>query len=230
MFERRDLFGVPLLVATAIVVSSCGGQPLLGPGGDDAATAGKENPPLGGGIHSPCPASVPVADTPCDSSVTDVCEYPTTGRPRCPVEATCLSDLWAVDQPRADCGTAPLPCPATFPSTTAFVACNSSAAPPFCDYDQGRCECIGCINGSIDGVSTMVKQWRCSPWDSIGGGCPTAQPLVGSPCSLPGLICDYLLNSTCVNFGRNVACVDGFWLQDFSPPPPMMICPDECRY
>jgi hypothetical protein len=217
MFERRDLFSMAFLMATALVTSSCGSAAKST--GDAALRA-----PFDGGLHTSCPASVPTPDTQCDH-YGPACEYPTPGRPRCPVEATCDPNYftWSVAAPTATCGMAPVGCPATLTSTPNGTPCTSSGVQPYCDYDEGRCQCVDCYDTYFH---TATSTWRCSRWDAVGGGCPLARPLTGSSCSSPGQTCRYQSNPTCVFLGLDVACVDGLW-EIADPVPNPLCCPIE---
>jgi hypothetical protein len=110
---------------------------------------------------------------------------------------------WSVTPPAAGCMQANDPaCPADF--ATAPVAKDCPQEGLACDYDQGRCECVPC--------NPTGNQWRCRSWSdtTIGSGCPSERPAMGTACDSDGVICRY--DDLCrVSLGPDLVCFDGLW-------------------
>ncbi len=154
-----------------------------------------------------CPVMVPEERSPCTSIVT--CEYGGDAHHDCTTSATCASDgseapVWHTYSPAAGCGVNSGGCPATFGALKEGSACPGDQV--LCDYDEGRCGCIGC-GASATGPTGSV--WSCRKWDSGGDGCPPISPLLGDACQTPDKFCTY--NGCGISVGVSMQCSTGYW-------------------
>jgi hypothetical protein len=241
MGQLRVWFGVALLA-----VASCGGVTSQGSGGDGAVggndggvndgggeTRGSTGGMSGGHGGAPCPATAPLSNAPCDPSVSYRCEYANAGGPQCFTSATCdtLTMVWSVAEPGPGCGEPPPPpCPATFSTLSNGAACPDLLAGPGCEYGEGRCECVTCDQGYVNGHPVTDREWRCRRWDDVAAGCPSSQPPVGSACHTPGQACQYLTSPLCVTVGYDVVCRDGYWRIDTAPASMSMCTASQCLH
>lgn len=161
-----------------------------------------------------CPAARPKAGDPCalpDSGVLE-CEYGGDAHGACRTLADCESGHWSIGQ--EVCPTDPSACPATYGQGEG-ASCPVTG---FCDYEQGRCSCVGCVLDADGGIES--GSWHCRPWPvDAGAGCPAEAPLTGSACSTEGQSCGAdCCGSPRVSFGEQ--CSAGVW----EP----IVCPTEC--
>jgi hypothetical protein len=194
------------LCATLPLASACGGASSLGnsDGGSDSAT--ESNP----GRNPRCPSAAPTAGAPCTPSLS--CEYPGDApHGVCSISAACakakLNDpfTWFLSQ-RAGCGVNPSTCPAAFSSLAPGSPCPG-APWLFCNYQEGACGCVPCMN---NGGAANASMWACRAWGPDQDGCPPDPPLTGDACAIPDQVCSYGLQ--CVfAVGSTMLCRDGYW-------------------
>ncbi len=90
------------------------------------------------------------------------------------------------DAPAMESGPAP-GCPATFGSVSVGMTCGMPNL--LCQYPEGACICIVIEFGpGMADASPPPPTWECA---SPAPGCPASPPTVGSPCTMPGNLCDY---------------------------------------
>jgi hypothetical protein len=145
-----------------------------------------------------CPPSPPAPGSPC--SLGEVCEYGTSNVAGCDTTAMCgdagpgfvpfpLSGsfpplpIWLVSGPDAgyaSCqASAQSACPASFDTVPRGGGCDGG--PAFCDYPQGRCECVAA-------AGSPGPTWSCQ---DPAPPCPKPRPRIGSSCAQEGLVCAY---------------------------------------
>jgi hypothetical protein len=189
---------VARVVGLLFAVGACGGIK----GGDDPHPVGRD---------PACPSDLPEQFERCPH-VGALCEYPARPdtRPNCSVVAACGIDIngprglpyWGVQREPNHCSINAPTCPSTFDSRAEGSPCDLPHS-EMCDYDEGRCACVGC------GPDSMYGTWMCARWDrGAEPGCPTLSPRFGDACDTPGLACNY---TRCVSVGSQMQCTDGYW-------------------
>jgi hypothetical protein len=204
------------VLGSVVAVAACSSSPTAKTGiagaGGTGGTAGIDG---SGGASAPCPAGLPTEGAPCPRSYT--CRYPGTDPAGvCGPTADCAPDPcgaalhWHISQVSGLCGTHPQPCPNSFAAVSPGTTCPSAQlGSAFCDYPEGRCGCVMCVDPNIAGTLTT---WSCRAWNAgtSEAACPGSAPLAGSPCNAPDTICLY---SPCgqIPIGDDLQCTDGFW-------------------
>jgi hypothetical protein len=171
---------------------------------------------------SPIDSGSPVdSGAPADSGLVDTGTLEDSARPEDssrPEDSGQVEDSGSLDTGSADTGAADSMVPldgamdgatdggdaAACPSTPPVGMCSSNGE--VCSYPSEVCRCSY-------GAPVMVNlTWHCSV---LSPGCPEPEPEAGTPCSPPGLTCNY---GACQG-GDELVCTNGSWTLG------MMICP-----
>jgi hypothetical protein len=151
----------------------------------------------------PCAGDRPVQGGACVDGA--VCEFGASPVVRCDEVDACKDGRWQVSTP-ALTDPACSPAPGSCPSSLAGVPVGQACAPPdvHCDYPDRRCECAQ--NATLPG---WPATWRCpSGQQGIWAGdarCPMPRPRLGTPCSAPGITCDY--GACAIRGGNREGCM-----------------------
>jgi hypothetical protein len=163
-------------------------------------------PFIDAGPPTGCPAIAPSEGATCTADT--FCDYHAGNHNACGVTALCTSGGgWDVTEPGPTCSGNASQCPSSFGALPVGAACPGSATLR-CDYEEGRCGCLGCTGGS---------DWQCRRWTDIGPGCPVDQPVVGTACGFKDLWCEYGALINCdLSLGTSITCTGGVWARDTS--------------
>jgi hypothetical protein len=163
---------------------------------------------------SPCPATLPEAGAACESPST-FCEYGSD--PHCASTALCVN-AWTVGAPEPSCAGNPSQCPASMSEATNDTPCPVVGVT--CTYPLGRGFCVPCTAAPssdagadasmTDASSQAGGEWTFGTWPTPAG-CPTPEPLAGTPCATDQEECDYGYNPCGPSLGDNLVCTNGYW-------------------
>ncbi len=171
--------------------------------GGTTSTSSSSSSGSGGGEQTGCPATEPTEGSGCDDPGL-LCEYDDGPIISCRGWMECGTDgLWFVMGPYCDSWPPPaVNCPSSPPPAG---PCDENQNGAICLYpDDTQCGCTNCLGGPCGGQ----PQWVCVP--PPGGGCPSAAPNFGQPCSPEGLECFYGSCSLGTQGERD--CVNGVWV------------------
>jgi len=171
--------------------------------GDTGAggSADSGTPQDSGGLHHDagrpnCPPNAPSVGSACPE-IGFVCQYGSSSVLGCNQIFLCQASGWTLEPGAGDAGrcSAGGSCPASSPTGTCSVLNEQ------CSYEGNPGSACQCSFGS---PPSDMLHWTC---DSLPQGCPAPRPGIGSPCSEPGLDCDY---GRCSG-GIELKCKDGTW-------------------
>jgi hypothetical protein len=172
-----------------------------GAGHDAGGSADSGTPQDSGGLHHDagrpnCPPNAPSVGSACPE-IGFVCQYGSSSVLGCNQIFLCQASGWTLEPGAGDAGrcSAGGSCPASSPTGTCSVLNEQ------CSYEGNPGSACQCSFGS---PPSDMLHWTC---DSLPQGCPTPRPGIGSPCSGPGLDCDY---GRCSG-GIELKCKDGTW-------------------
>ncbi len=156
-----------------------------------------------GGGATVCPATSPAHGSQCDDPGL-MCEYDDGPILGCRGWMECGTDgLWFVMDP--NCTSWPPPAVQCPPEPLPPGPCSEEQNGTICLYpDDTQCGCTNCLGGPCGGQ----PQWICVP--PPGGGCPSAAPTFGQPCSPEGLECLY--GSCALGTQGERDCDGGVWV------------------
>jgi hypothetical protein len=156
-----------------------------------------------GGTAVSCPPTAPTHGSECDD-IGVKCGYDDGPIISCRGWMECGTDgTWFVTDP--NCQDWPPPAVNCPPQPPPPGPCPSQQNGAICLYpDDTQCGCTNCMGGPCGGPT----QWVCVA--PPGGGCPSAAPNIGQPCSPDGVECMYGSCSYGTQGGRN--CEGGVWV------------------
>ena len=205
---RALLLSSSLIFAAAVAgCSSDSGGGATGDAGTDGAPSDAPSDSSEGGGTYACPMTSPTQGTPCDI-LGLVCEYGGDAHGSCTDLYTCEASkgatLWFAHEKDPTCGTNPTDCPTSFAAADGTLCTKIAEA---CDFAEGRCGCELC---SVE-AGPPETHWRCKSWSDAPAGCATPRPLLGTPCTADGQICDYLQCCRGPDMGPREECKSGVW-------------------
>jgi hypothetical protein len=196
------------LSAVFATMCACGGATFAGSVPDDGGSGAESGSGSGsssgsgsGGGTTECPPNVPSNAASCPR-VGLACEYGDNANPSCNQIADCASSGWNVP-PLGPCASGT--CPAAYADVVQNKACSPEGLD--CSYAEGQCDCTSTLP-----VASPAPVWECT---TPASGCPAPRPRIGSPCTQPGLSCNY---GACTG-GVAVECENGIWTQELLPCP-----------
>jgi len=192
-------------VSPAGTVSSVASGPVRG-ASQSTPAFGNSVPNVVSHQATECPTQLPEPGSSCQGA--RECTFEDAPLEYCSTSAACRSGAWEVHPRPPNCPPDFLASPSTCPKKADVIAGPCAKLGALCRIGSTDCLCHDCAADSCLGSG---KKWVCLVrLHEYLLGCPEAAPLLGAPCSDPGVRCDY--GSWKYGLAKRRICNDGHWI------------------